>query len=388
MAPIIRYGRFDRRLRSGLVSDALGRERLRIGVIPGDGIGPEVVDATIPVLRHALGLSGQRLEIDTFDWGARHYRRTGTPAPPDAVEVARGYDAILLGAIGAEADDGAGTRPAISDHELLWGTVLALRQGLDLAVNVRPLRAFPTVAIPVPAAAEADFVVVRENTEGEYAGIGAHFNLSSPDESAVEVAVHTRRRIERCARYAFNLAGRRGGELVLVTKSNVMRHGYGLWDDVVRAVSADYPDVSVEVVLVDAMAARMVRDPGRLDVLLTSNLFGDVLSDLGAAIVGGLGLAPSANVDPEGRSPGLYEPVHGTAPDIAGRGMANPVACLLSGAMLLEDTGFPAAAEAVREAVSAALRDRTTHPPDLGGTATTAAVGEEVMRQMEKQWLD
>ena len=360
--------------------------RLRIAVIPGDGIGPEVVDATIPVLRHALALGGQGLDVDTYDWGARHFRRTGFPAPSDAVAVVRAYDAILLGAIGAEAYDVQGDRTAITDHELLWGSVLALRQGLDLAVNVRPLRAFPAVEIPVPAAAEADFVVIRENTEGEYAGIGGRFDTEGSDASAVEIALHTRRRIERCARYAFDLSGRRGGELTHVTKSNVMRHGYGLWDDVVRGVSRDYPDVAVEVVLVDAMAARMVQHPERLDVLLTSNLFGDVLSDLGAAIVGGLGLAPSANVDPDRGSPGLYEPVHGTAPDIAGRGVANPVGCLLSGAMLLEDTGFPAAAAAVREAVSAALRDRTTHPPDLGGTATTAAVGEEVLRQMEKQW--
>jgi tartrate dehydrogenase/decarboxylase/D-malate dehydrogenase len=370
------------------VSDHIGPQRLRVAVIPGDGIGPEVIDATIPVLRHALRLVGARLEIDTYDWGARHHRRVGRPAPVDAVEVAGSYDAILLGAIGAEAPDVIGDRPPISEHQLLWGTVLALRQGLDLAVNVRPLRAFSTVAIPVPEAAEADFVIVRENTEGEYAGIGGRFDAGSPDESAIEVAVHTRRRIERCARYAFDLASRRGGELVHVTKSNVMQHGYGLWDDVVREVASDYLDVAVEVVLVDAMAARMVRDPTGLDVMLTSNLFGDVLSDLGAAIVGGLGLAPSANIDPDRRRPGLYEPVHGTAPDIAGQGIANPVACLLSGAMLLEDTGFPAAAHAVREAVSAAMRDRTTHPPDLGGTATTAAVGEEVMRQMEKQWPD
>jgi len=371
------------------VTEPIGPERLRIAVIPGDGIGPEVVGATLPVLRHALALSGQQLEIDMYDWGASHHRRTGRPAPADAVETARGYDAILLGAIGAETTDAAAAaddQPRITDHELLRGTVLALRQGLDLGVNVRPLRAFPTVPAPVPAAAGADFVVARENTEGEYAGIGARFDRDGPDASAIEVAVHTRRRIERCARYAFELADRRGGELVQVSKSNVMRHGYGLWDDVVREVSMDYPDVALEVVLVDAMAARMVTDPGRLDVVLASNLFGDVLSDLGAAVVGGLGLAPSANVNPGGGRPGLYEPVHGTAPDIAGRGVANPVACLLSGAMLLEDTGFPAAAEAVRDAVSAALRDRNTHPPDLGGTATTVAVADEVMRQMEKQW--
>lgn len=371
------------------MTEPIGPERLRIAVIPGDGIGPEVVGATLPVLRHALALSGQQLEIDMYDWGASHHRRTGRPAPADAVETARGYDAILLGAIGAETTDAAAAaddQPRITDHELLRGTVLALRQGLDLGVNVRPLRAFPTVPAPVPAAAGADFVVARENTEGEYAGIGARFDRDGPDASAIEVAVHTRRRIERCARYAFELADRRGGELVQVSKSNVMRHGYGLWDDVVREVSMDYPDVALEVVLVDAMAARMVTDPGRLDVVLASNLFGDVLSDLGAAVVGGLGLAPSANVNPGGGRPGLYEPVHGTAPDIAGRGVANPVACLLSGAMLLEDTGFPAAAEAVRDAVSAALRDRNTHPPDLGGTATTVAVADEVMRQMEKQW--
>lgn len=371
------------------MSDPVGPERLRIAVIPGDGIGPEVVEATLPVLRHALALSGQQLEIDTYDWGARHHRLTGRAAPADAVVIASAYDAILLGAVGAEGPGPAGGSaylPRTLDDELIWGTVLALRQGLDLAVNVRPLRAFPAVVTPVPAAAEADFVVVRENTEGEYAGIGASFDRDGGDASAIEVAVHTRSRIERCARYAFELAHRRGGELVQVSKSNVMRHGYGLWDEVVRAVSVDFPEVTVEVVLVDAMAARMVTDPGRLDVVLASNLFGDVLSDLGAAVIGGLGLAPSANVNPGGGRPGLYEPVHGTAPDIAGRGVANPVACLLSGAMLLEDTGFPAAAEAVRDAVSAALRDRNTHPPDLGGTATTVAVADEVMRQMEKQW--
>ena len=329
------------------MSDQLGPAAAADRGDPGDGIGPEVVDATLPVLRHALALERAASSRSTRSTGVpRHYRRTGCAGPADAVDDRPRVRRDL-----ARRDRCRGgptrsaTRPPISDHELLWGTVLALRQGLDLAVNVRPLRAFPTVPIPVPAAAEADFVVVRENTEGEYAGIGGRFDADGPDASAVEVAVHTRRRIERCARYAFDLAGRRGGELVQVTKSNVMRHGYGLWDDVVRDVARDYPDVAVEVVLVDAMAARMVQRPrpprrgaGQQPVRRRAVRPRRSASSAGSAWRRARTSTPTAG------SPGLYEPVHGTAPDIAGQGVANPVACLLSGAMLLEDTGFPAAA--------------------------------------------
>jgi tartrate dehydrogenase/decarboxylase / D-malate dehydrogenase len=253
----------------------------------------------------------------------------------------------------------------------VWTLVLPLRKALDLYVNVRPVTAWPGLPGPVAGGADADFVVVRENTEGEYSGFGGRIHAGTPAEVATEVAVHSRFAIERCARYAFGLARQRRGTLTLVTKSNVMRHGYALWDEVVLGMAADFPDVLVETAFVDAMAARMIERPGSLDVLLCSNLFGDVLSDLGAPLAGGLGMAPSANIAPEGDAPGIFEPVHGSAPDIAGRGIANPSAAVLSAAMLLDETGCPHAAGALRAAVGAAVSEGGARTPDLGGTATT-----------------
>ncbi|MFI0819485.1 isocitrate/isopropylmalate dehydrogenase family protein [Streptomyces sp. NPDC021098] len=349
---------------------------VRLAVIPGDGIGPEVVAAAVPALRAALEAEGDRLEVTAFDWGGDRFLRHGAAMPDDAADLVKQTDAVLFGAVG---------RPDVPEHELVWGLIIGLRQQLDLAVNLRPVRAFPGVPTKVRDTEGVDLVIVRENTEGEYVGAGGLAHAGSGHDLGIEVAVHSRRAIERAAHQAFALAGRRSGRLCLVTKSNAMRHGYPLWDRVVREVGEQYPRVQLETVLVDAMAARMIQAPRSLDVLLASNLFGDILSDLAAVLAGGMGMAPSANVLPGGEVPGIYEPVHGSAPDIAGKGVANPVACLLSGAMLLDDLGHTGAARRVRDAVADALRDTSHHTADLGGTATTADVASAVLHAMEDQ---
>jgi tartrate dehydrogenase/decarboxylase/D-malate dehydrogenase len=296
--------------------------------------------------------------------------RTGRAMPADGADVLRDCDGVLFGAVG---------RPDLPDDELIWGLIIGLRQALDLAVNVRPVRSWQGVTTAVRTEEPIDFVVVRENTEGEYTGVGGR---ALGNDLGIEVAVHSRPAIERTARYAFDLARQRRGRVCLVTKSNAMRYGYPLWDEVAESVRPDYPDVEFERVLVDAMAARMVQRPGGLDVLLCGNLFGDILSDLAAGLIGGMGLAPSANVLP-GHGPGLFEPVHGSAPDIAGKGIANPVACLLSAALLLDHTGVDGAGDRIRSAVDTTLRDRATHTPDLGGTATTTDLSTAVLTRIE-----
>jgi tartrate dehydrogenase/decarboxylase/D-malate dehydrogenase len=347
---------------------------LRLAVIPGDGVGPEVVAATVPVLRAALDQQGDSLEVAELDWGGERFLREGSAMPADAAHVVRGHDAVLFGAVG---------RPDVPDDALVWGLIIGLRQQLDLAVNIRPVRAFPGVPTKVRDTDGVDLVIVRENTEGEYTGAGGLVHAGTGEDLGLEVAVHSRRVIERAARHAFALAERRRGRLALVTKSNAMRHGYPLWDRVVREVAEEHPGVELETVLVDAMAARMIQAPRSLDVLLASNLFGDILSDLAAVLAGGMGMAPSANILPGGGVPGVYEPVHGSAPDIAGRGVANPTACLLSGALLLEDLGHDKAADLVREALAAALADPAHHTPDLGGRAGTPDLATAVLTLME-----
>ncbi|SCF16971.1 tartrate dehydrogenase/decarboxylase / D-malate dehydrogenase [Micromonospora viridifaciens] len=345
-----------------------------MAVIPGDGVGPEVISASLPVLRAAARRAGSRLEAVELDWGGDRYLRTGRAMPPDAVDVLRGFPAVLFGAVG---------RPDVPDHELIWGLIIGVRQALDLAVNVRPVQSWAGVTTVLREPDGIDLVIVRENTEGEYAGIGGRAHAATPHELGIEVAVHSRPAILRAARYAFDLARSRRGRLSLVTKSNALRHGYTLWDSVVAEVAAEHPDVECENVLVDAMAVRLVQRPRELDVLLCGNLFGDILSDLAAVLAGGMGMAPSANLLPGGDVPALFEPVHGSAPDIAGRGVANPVACMLSGAMLLDHVGLPAAGRIVRDAVATALRDPSLHTPDLGGSASTKELAAEILAAVE-----
>jgi tartrate dehydrogenase/decarboxylase/D-malate dehydrogenase len=340
----------------------------RIAVLPGDGVGPEVVAES----RKALDALGLRVSWTELPWGSAWYREHGRMMPEDALETLRGHDAVLLGAVGD---------PSVPDHVALWETILEIRQGLDLWANLRPCRLLP--GIPTPLAGrgpeDVDFVVVRENTEGEYAGVGGRAHRGLDSEVALETSVFTRAGVRRVVRYAFELAASRGGTLTSATKSNASRFGYVLWDEVVEETAQEFDHVAVERVLVDALAARMVRDPGSLDVVVASNLFGDILTDLAAAIQGGMGMAASANVAPgsETPTPGVFEPVHGSAPDIAGQGIANPMGAIWSAALMLEHLGEDAAAATLMDGL-AAVCSGGPHTRDVGGMATTAEVGDAV----------
>ena len=348
----------------------------RIAVIPGDGIGTEVVPEGLRVLDRLAADSGGRLAFETevFPWGCEYYLRTGAMMDADGLERLRSFDAIYFGAVGW---------PGVPDHVSLWGLRLAICQGFDQYACVRPVRLLPGVESPLRGATAetVDWVVVRENTEGEYAGIGGR-NLAGRGagrEVALQSALFTEQGCERIIRYAFDLARtRKRHKVTSVTKSNAQQYAMTLWDDVFARVAATYPDVETESWLVDAMAARFVLRPETLEVVVGSNLFGDILSDLGSALAGSLGIAASANLDPERRYPSMFEPVHGSAPDIAGRGIANPIAAIWSVALMLDHLGLDAEATWVMRAIEAttAAGIRT---PDLGGTASTREVGDAIL---------
>jgi len=338
----------------------------RVALLPGDGVGPEVIAEA----RRAVDALGLSLEWTELPWGSAHWHEHGRMMPADALETLEAHDAILMGAVGD---------PSVPDHVSLWGLVLEIRQRLDLWANVRPARLLEGVPCPLAgrAPADVDMLFVRENTEGEYSGIGGRAHQGLASEVAVESSVFTRQGVERVLRYAFELAAGRRGVLTSATKSNASRYGYVLWDEVADEVAAEFPGVRYERVLVDALAARMVRDPSGLDVVVASNLFGDILTDLAAAIQGGMGMAASANLAPGSGRPGLFEPVHGSAPDIAGRGIANPAGAIWSASLMLEHLGEADAARSVLTALEDVCRagPRTR---DLGGSAGTAEVGEAV----------
>ncbi len=343
-------------------------DTLRLAVIPGDGIGGEVTACALEVLGAAAELAGgPAIETTSFPWGCDYFHEHGRMVADDALEQLARFDAILFGAVGF---------PGVPDHVSLWGLRLAVCQGFDQGVNVRPVKLLPGVDSPLAGrgADEIDFVVVRENSEGEYAGVGGRSHRGTPAELAIQSAVYTRAAIERVGRYAFALAARRPAQhLISVTKSNAMQHASVLWDEVMAELAPAYPDVRFESELVDATAARLVLRPESADVLVASNLHADILSDLTAALAGSLGVAPSANLHVDGRYPSMFEPVHGSAPDIAGKGIANPVGTVLSAAMMAEELGHPAVGEALRRAVRATCA-AGVKTPDLGGTATSAEV--------------
>jgi len=340
--------------------------RHRVALLPGDGVGPEVI-AEAQRAVDALGLS---LEWTELPWGSAYWREHGEMMPPDALDTLRAHDAVLMGAVGD---------PSVPDHVSLWGLILAIRQRLDLWANIRPARLLEGVPCPLAGRgpADVDMLFVRENTEGEYAGVGGRAHTGLPSEVGVETSVFTRAGVERILRHAFELAAERRGLLTSATKSNASRFGYVLWDEVAEEVAADFPDVRYERVLVDALAARMVRSPESLDVVVGSNLFADILTDLAAAIQGGMGMAASANMSPGTDLPGLFEPVHGSAPDIAGQGIANPAGAIWSAVLMLEHLGEQDAAASLMGALEDTCRDgpRTR---DVGGEATTREVGEAV----------
>jgi tartrate dehydrogenase/decarboxylase/D-malate dehydrogenase len=338
----------------------------RIAVLPGDGVGPEVIAQA----RKAVDALGLSIEWTDLPWGSAFFHAHGRMMAADALDTLRAHDAILLGAIGD---------PSVPDHVALWGATLEIRQRLDLWANVRPCRLLPGVPCPLTGhgPGDVDTLFVRENTEGEYAGVGGRSHRGLPAEVALETSVFTRSGVERVVRYAFELASARHGRVTSASKSNASRYGYVLWDEVVAETAADFPDVQVERVLVDALAARMVRDPASLDVVVASNLFGDILTDLAAAIQGGMGVAASANVAPGAGTPGMFEPVHGSAPDIAGKGIANPVGAIWSAVLMLGHLGEVDAAAALMDALERVCSSGP-RTPDIGGEATTAEVGDSV----------
>jgi tartrate dehydrogenase/decarboxylase/D-malate dehydrogenase len=348
----------------------------RVAIYGGDGIGPQVIDQALRVLGRVQSLSGTfRLETTHFDWGAAYHDRHGVVVPPDYLDQLRTFDAIFLGALGLPEK--------LPDHVTLEPLV-KLRQTFDQYACVRPARLFPGVKSALAAPGEIDMVVVRENSEGEYFSCGARFKQGGDDEVALQTAVHSRRGIERILRFAFELARSRRRRLTMITKSNALRYGMVLWDDVLTGIAPEFPDVQSDKMHVDAAAMDFVRRPARFDVVVASNLFGDILTDLSAAIVGGLGLAPSANLNPQRTAPSMFEPVHGSAPDIIGKNIANPGATILSGAMMLEWLGEPAAAESVRVAVRRAVEQGHT-TPDLGGSCTTTQMADRIIERLTEE---
>jgi tartrate dehydrogenase/decarboxylase / D-malate dehydrogenase len=343
----------------------------RIAVIPGDGVGREVVPEGLKV----IGAFGLPVEFDELPWGCDFRQQTGRMMPDDALRTLAGYDAIYLGAIGW---------PTVPDHVSLWECLLPIRKTFEQYVNLRPVRLPPGIRGPLAGRgpADIDMLFIRENTEGEYSGTGGRVHVGTEAELAVEVPVFTKRAIERCARYAFERARERRRRLVSVTKSNASRYAYVLWDEVVSGLAGEHADVQVERVHVDAMAARMVLRPDTIDVVVASNLFADVLTDLGGAIQGSLGLAASANLSLGGRGPSMFEPVHGSAPDIAGQGRANPVGAVWSAALMLRHLGYGAEADRIERAIDAVCEDGRVLTGDLGGTASTADVGDALVRAL------
>ena len=338
----------------------------RIAVIAGDGIGQEVIPAGIEVMKIAAAQGRFQCEFTDFPWGSDFYLRTGRMLDADGIEQMLKFDAIYLGAIGD---------PRVADHITAREMILPFRQQLRQYVNLRPMRLLPGIDSPLRGrtAADIDMVCVRENSEGEYCGIGGRLHRGTPDELAEQTGIFTRRGIERIARYAFTLAQTRPRRLLAsATKSNALQHSMVLWDEVVTDVAKEFPDVSYRKYHVDAIAARMVTHPQTLDVILASNLFGDILTDIGSAISGSLGVGPGGNINPERTTPSMFEPIHGSAPDIAGKGIANPIAAIWAGAMMLDFLGERAAHDSILSAVERIIGSETVKTPDLGGRATTA----------------
>ncbi len=345
--------------------------KYRIALIPGDGIGREVVPAGVRVLEAAGGRFGISFEWDERPWGCDYYRQTGRMMPASALEEIRHHDAIYLGAVGF---------PGVPDHISLWGLLIEIRRKFDQYVCLRPIRLMPHVASPLRdrSAGDIDIMLVRENTEGEYSDRGHKLMEGTAQETVIQEAVFTRRGVDRIVRYAFELAARRPRRrLTWATKSNGITLTMPYWDERAELIASGFPDIAVDHFHIDILAAHFVQRPQHFDVVVASNLFGDILSDLGSACAGTIGIAPSANINPERTHPSMFEPVHGSAPDIAGRNIANPIGQIWSGAMMLEHLGHPEAATAVVAAIEQLLRTgpRTR---DLGGSASTQEVGEAI----------
>jgi tartrate dehydrogenase/decarboxylase / D-malate dehydrogenase len=347
-----------------------------VAAIPGDGIGGEVVREARRVLDRAGKLWGFDFRWEEFEWGCDYYLDSGRMMPEDGLERLRAHDAIFLGAVG---------RPDVPDHVSLWGLLIPIRRSFEQYVNLRPVRLFEGIRGPLRGVRcdEIDFVVVRENNEGEYSEVGGRLYRGTDRELAVQQSTFTRFGVERVMRYAFELARERNGNLVSATKSNGIMHTMPFWDEIFEQLSAEYRDVEASRYHVDALAAMFVLHPQRFDVVVASNLFGDILTDLGAAIAGSIGIAPSGNINPERKYPSMFEPVHGSAPDIAGKGIANPIGQIWSGAMMLEHLGEREACKGVLAAIRRVLPHTAGLTPDLGGTARTTGVTDAILGALE-----
>lgn len=345
----------------------------KIAAIPADGIGPEVIEAGVAVLQALAQRAGDfALKVENFDWGSDYYKKHGVMMPADGLDRLKPFDAIYFGAVGA---------PDVPDHITLWGLRLPICQGFDQYANVRPTRILPGIASPLRNAGpgDLDWVIVRENSEGEYSGHGGRAHKGLPEEVGTEVAIFTRVGVTRIMRYAFRLAQARPRKLLtVVTKSNAQRHGMVMWDEIAAEVAKEFPDVTWDKMLVDAMTVRMTLKPQSLDTIVATNLHADILSDLAGALAGSLGVAPTANIDPERRFPSMFEPIHGSAFDITGKGIANPVATFWTAAQMLEHLGEGAAAARLMVAVEQVCAAGIL-TPDVGGKATTREVTDAVI---------
>jgi tartrate dehydrogenase/decarboxylase / D-malate dehydrogenase len=342
----------------------------RIASIPGDGIGNEVIPAGVEVLEALSAKERFVVKTTNFDWSSKRYVDTGAYIPAGGLEQLKKFDAIFFGAVGA---------PDVPDHRSLWGLRLPICQGFDQYANVRPSRLLPGIDSPMKNARDIDWVIVRENTEGEYSGAGGRVHTGLPNEVAMEISTFTRSGVERVHRFAFDLASKRPRKhLTLVTKSNAQRHGMVLWDEIFFETQKQYPEVKTDRILVDAMTTRMVLKPAEIDTVVASNLHADILSDLAAALSGSLGIAPTANLNPERRFPSMFEPIHGSAFDITGKGVANPIATFWTASMMLEHLGEPKAAARLMKAIEAVCAEKV-FTPDLGGKARTRDVTAAVI---------
>ena len=350
--------------------------RHRIAVIPGDGIGKEVVPEGIKVLEALSAVFDISFEFENFDWSCERFLATGAMMPADGIGQLSGFDAIFLGAVGF---------PTVLDHVSLWGLLIPIRRKFQQYINLRPVRLFEGMQCPLVGKkpGDIDFYVVRENCEGEYSNIGGRLNAGTDDEMAIQQSIFTRKGTDRVLRYAFELAmSREAKRLTSATKSNGIIHTMPFWDERVVAMADNYPDIDVDKYHIDILVAHFVNKPEIFDVVVGSNLFGDILSDLGPGITGTMGIAPSANINPQGDFPSMFEPVHGSAPDIAGQGIANPMGQIWSAAMMLDHLGHRDAHDAILRAIEDLIRERDSLTPDLGGTASCAQCGDALAARL------
>lgn len=352
-------------------------KKYKVAVIPGDGIGPEVLAEGKKVLTAVAEMANFEVEYDDYPWGCEYYLKTGEMMPENALDILKDVDAIYLGAVGY---------PGVPDNISLGGLLLKLRKGFDQYINLRPVKLLKGAPCPLTGVGieDIDMVVVRENSEGEYANVGCHLYPDSPQEMALQTSVFSRKGTERVIRYAYELAKKEGKTLTSISKGNALGYSMVFWDQIFKEVGQEYPEVKTSTLLVDAASMFFVKDPKRFQIVVASNLFGDILTDLGAAIAGGMGLAAGANLNPEGKYPSMFEPIHGSAPDIAGQMISNPLASIWSIAQMLDHWGMNDWGQKIIDAIETLLVEKKTLTPDLGGTAKTDEIGEAIIEILKR----